>query len=48
MSEQDYNTVRSLKLHEIQGSELNKSLVRQYAMNCCTEFMRYHLLKLTA
>ncbi|MDG2839984.1 hypothetical protein R7R25_23830 [Vibrio sp. 2026] len=48
MSAQDYNTVRSLKLHEIQGSELNKRLVRQYAMSYCTGFMRDHLLKLAA
>ncbi|EHM6955209.1 TPA: hypothetical protein NJ400_004482 [Vibrio parahaemolyticus] len=48
MSAQDLTLVRSLKLHEIQASEQNKRLVRQYAMTYCTGFMRDHLLKMAA
>ncbi|EMY6817430.1 hypothetical protein ABCL21_004448 [Vibrio parahaemolyticus] len=48
MSAQDYNTVRSLKLHEIQTNPAYKALVRQYANQYCHGFMRDALLKIAA
>ena len=48
MSKHDYNIVRSLKLHEIQSSEHNKRLARQYAISHCTGFIRQSLLKIAA
>jgi hypothetical protein len=46
MSKQDYNTVRGLKLHEIQNNPRNQALVREYATHYCTGFMQKALLKL--
>jgi hypothetical protein len=47
MSAQDYNTLRSLKLHEITNDSHNKQLVRQYVNTLNNSFMRKYLLKLT-
>jgi len=48
MSKHDCNIVRGLKLHEIQNSEHNKRLVRQYALYHCTGFIRQSLQKIAA
>ena len=48
MSAQDYNTVRSLKLHEIPNNPRYKALVRQYAINYCHGPVKASLLKLAA
>lgn len=48
MSAQEYNTVRSLKLHEIQTNPTYKALVRQYAQQYCRGFMRDALMKIAA